>query len=97
MVLILFSIILAAIAVAISVTRCHSSFGILAGSGIAREKISVEKERAATIADYQSGKAILGRGATRREGCQSSRSGPPLLAELSPRFWETAAYRPLKS
>jgi hypothetical protein len=45
MVLIVFSIILAAIAVAISVTRCHSSFGILGGSGIAREKISIEKER----------------------------------------------------
>jgi hypothetical protein len=43
MVLILLSIIFAAIAVAISMI--HSSFGISAGSGIAREDIAIGKER----------------------------------------------------
>jgi hypothetical protein len=46
MVLIIFSIILAAIAVAISMTRCHSSFGSLAGSGIAKESFTIVREGA---------------------------------------------------
>ena len=44
MVLILLSIILAAIAVAASMI--HTSFGILAGSGIAKEDFSIVKKRA---------------------------------------------------
>jgi hypothetical protein len=46
MVLILLSMILAAIAVAISMI--HSSFGILAESGVAREVIAVEREQSRT-------------------------------------------------
>ena len=44
MVLFLFSMLIAAIAVAISVV--HSSFGSLAGSGIVREEIARARERA---------------------------------------------------
>jgi hypothetical protein len=46
MVLILLSIIVAAIAVAISMI--HSSFGSLAGSGVAREDIAVAREQSRT-------------------------------------------------
>jgi hypothetical protein len=46
MVLILFSIILAAIVVAIS--TIHTSFGSLAGSGVAREDIAVAREQSGT-------------------------------------------------
>jgi hypothetical protein len=46
MVLILLSIIFAAIAIAISMTRCHSSIGSLAGSGIAKESFSIVREGA---------------------------------------------------
>jgi hypothetical protein len=47
MVLILLSIIVAAIAVAISVTRRHSLFGSLAGSGIVREETRERAEQPA--------------------------------------------------
>jgi hypothetical protein len=46
MVLILLSIILAAIAIAISMTRCHRSIGSLAGSGIVKGSSSIVKEGA---------------------------------------------------
>jgi hypothetical protein len=44
MVLILLSIVVAAIAVAISVTRRHSSVGSLIRSGIAKENFSIVRE-----------------------------------------------------
>jgi hypothetical protein len=46
MVLILTSVILAAIVVAISIIRYHVSFGSFTGSGIAREDIAISGERA---------------------------------------------------
>jgi hypothetical protein len=76
MVLILLSIIVAAIAVAISIIQ--SSSGSLAGSGIVRMEIARAREKGGQPHDYRSDKAILGRGVTRREDCESSRSGPSL-------------------
>jgi hypothetical protein len=46
MVLILLSVVLAAIVVAISIIRYHISFGNFTGSGIAREDIAISGERA---------------------------------------------------